>query len=193
MDILDLVKGQLSDGLMEQLSNQIGGSKDQTSNAVNSLLPGLISAVTKQGQGGKNSAIMNMIDADGDGNILDDLQGFITSGNDTNGGSNIINTLFGDKKSQVEQVVSENSGLNQQATSNLMNQLGPIVMNMIGKQKQEQGLDIGGIMNMLQGGGGGQKGGAASMISNLLDQDGDGNPMNDAVGMLGKLFGRKKR
>jgi len=30
-----------------------------------------------------------------------------------------------------------------------------------------------------------------SSIMGLLDQDGDGNPLNDVMGMAGKLFGKK--
>jgi hypothetical protein len=35
-------------------------------------------------------------------------------------------------------------------------------------------------------------GGIMGTVSSLLDQDGDGNPVNDIVGMAGKLFGGNK-
>lgn len=64
------------------------------------------------------------------------------------------------------------------------------------------GLDTGalsGIMDQLGGEGGlGQisqmlnsEEGMMGKISGFLDQDGDGNPMNDIMGMAGKLFGKK--
>ena len=50
------------------------------------------------------------------------------------------------------------------------------------------GLDSGVLSKIVeQIGGEGSLGSFASMI----DQDGDGNPLNDVIGMAGKLFGKK--
>lgn len=74
--------------------------------------------------------------------------------------------------------------------------LAPVVMGALGKQKQESGLDVGALAQML----GGQQ---SQMQSNplmaaataLLDADGDGSVIDDLAekaggSLLGGLFGR---
>ncbi|WP_438731200.1 hypothetical protein ACR9YC_05995 [Parasphingorhabdus sp. DH2-15] len=68
---------------------------------------------------------------------------------------------------------SEKTGLDSGALSGIMDQLGG-----------EGGL--GQISEML-----GSDEGIMGKISGFLDQDGDGNPLNDVMGMAGKFFGKK--
>ena len=143
---------------------------------------------------------MSLLDKDGDGDIMDDLQGYIGGGNDTNGGSGIIQQLLGGKKDVVEQAISENSGLSQGSTSNLLTQIAPMVMSVLSKQGKAAGdtpgLDIGSVLGLLgQAGGGKGGGGGLGMITSLLDKDGDGDIKGEAMDigkkLLGGFFGRK--
>ena len=71
-------------------------------------------------------------------------------------------------------------------------------MGYLGKQKQSQGLDASGIVNILMGArnqasnDSGMGGMAISMLNNFLDKDGDGSALDDIGGMLGNMFGGKK-
>lgn len=167
MDILSLIQSQLSGETLEMLSQQIGGNSAQTQAAIQMALPVLLQAI------GKNTAskdgvmsFASALDKDHDGSILDDLVGFITSGNDTNGGSGILKHLFGQKRKAVEGAISQNSGLSSTATANLMTQLAPIVMGLLGKQKQQGGLDISNIATLVmnQFSGAKQKGGSPLLV-----------------------------
>lgn len=193
MDILGMLKGQLGEAVISQLSGAIGGSKEQTSAGVDAALPTILGALSRgaQTEGGQ-SALMSFLDKDGDGDIMDDLQGYIGGGNDTNGGSSIIEQFLGGKKDTVNAAISQNSGLNQEASSNLMTQLAPMVMNMLGKGGKGQGggLDISSVLGLLQNQGEAtKKGGNLGFVANLLDQDGDGSIADDAMDMGKKLLG----
>lgn len=198
MDILGMLKGQLGEAAISQLSSVIGGSKEQTSAGVEAALPTLLGALSRgsQTEGGQN-ALMSFLDKDGDGDIMDDLQAYIGGGNDTHGGSSIIEQFLGGKKDVVNTAISQNSGLNQEASSNLMTQLAPMVMSMLGKAKKEGGgMDIGSLLGLLQNQGEStKKGGNLGFVANLLDQDGDGSIADDAMDigkkLLGGFFGRK--
>lgn len=194
MDILELVKGQLNNpAILEQLSGQIGGSKEQTSVGIESALPTIIGALSRGSQSAQGqNALLSFLDKDGDEDIMDDLQGYIGGGNDTNGGSDIINQFLGNKKHHVEQAISKNSGLSQGSASNLLTQLAPMVMNVLkgGGQQQSGGFDISSILGLLQNGGQQtQKDGNLGFVANLLDQDGDGDITDDALNIGKKLFG----
>lgn len=202
-NILDLVQSQLSGDVLEQLAKQIGGGTAETQTAIQSAIPAMLQAMTKNAASKEGAAsLASALDKDHDGSILNDLMGFVTSGNDTNGGAGILNHLFGQKKSTVETAISQNSGLNNNATANLMTQLAPIVMGFLGQQKKQGGLDVGGIaslvMNQLSGAKKQQKGSgnaALDMITGMLDKEGDGvadDLMDIGKGLLGNLFGGKK-
>ncbi len=200
-NILDLLQGQLSGPVIEQLSKQIGGGTAETQSAIQSAIPTLLKALTNNASTTEGaSSLADALDKDHDGSILNDLMGFVTSGNDTNGGSGILKHLFGDKRGNVEQVISQQSGLDNGATSNLMTQLAPIVMGFLGQQKQQGGLDVGGIaslvMNQFTGARQQSKtqNSQIDLITSFLDKDGDGSIVNEALdigkGLLGNLFKR---
>jgi len=71
----------------------------------------------------------------------------------------------------------------------------PLVMGALGQQQQQQGFDINDLSAFL---GNQQQAGQQSnpdmmsMLNNLLDMDQDGSAVNDVLGMVGKLFGKKK-
>jgi hypothetical protein len=201
-NILDLVQSQISGDVLEQLAKQIGGGTAETQTAIQSAIPAMLQAMTKNAasQDGASS-LASALDKDHDGSILNDLMGFVTSGNDTNGGAGILNHLFGQKKSTVETAISQNSGLNSNATANLMTQLAPIVMGFLGQQKKKGDLDVSSIatlvMNQLSGAKKQQGGGnsALDMITSLIDKDGDGitdDLMDMGKGLLGNLFRGKR-
>lgn len=187
-----MLKGQLGEAAISQLSNVIGGSKEQTSAGVEAALPTLLGALSRgtQSEGGQN-ALMSFLDKDGDGDIMDDLQGYIGGGNDTHGGSSIIEQFLGGKKDVVNTAISQNSGLNQEASSSLMTQLAPMVMSMLGKAKKEGGgMDMSSLLGLLQNQGEStKKGGNLGFVANLLDQDGDGSIADDAMDLGKKLLG----
>jgi hypothetical protein len=201
-NILDLVQSQLSGEVLKKLANQIGGGTVETQAAIQDAVPAMLQAMTKNADSEEGAAsLTSALEKDHDGGILNDLTGFVTSGNDTNGGASILNHLFGQKKSMVETAISQNTGLDNTATSNLMTQLAPIVMGFLGQQKKEGSLDVGGIatlvMNQLSGAKKQQGGGNATldMITGLLDKKGDGvadDLMDIGKGLLGNFFGGKK-
>ena len=86
---------------------------------------------------------------------------------------------------------------------NLLQMAAPVVMAYLGKQKQQQNVTDGnGIGDLLGGllGGGAQK--EQSLITKILDANGDGSVIDDLIGMasgskkggiggmLGGLFGK---
>lgn len=200
-NILDLVQSQLSGDVLEQLAKQIGGGTAETQTAIQSAIPAMLQAMTKNSASEEGAAsLANALEKDHDGSILNDLMGFVTQGNDTNGGSSILSHLFGQKKPVVETAISQNSGLDSNATSNLMTQLAPIVMGFLGQEKKSGGFDMSSIaslvMSQLSGAKEQQKGGnsALDMITSLLDKEGDGisdNLMDIGKGLIGNFFGKK--
>lgn len=199
-NLIDLLQSQLSDGLIDQLSKQIGAPQQQTRTAADSILSSLIGGLAKNAQQpGGADALANALDNDHDGSLLDNLNDLIGGGQAANinpraaNGEGILKHVLGGKKGNVMDMVSQISGLGQGQAGNLMSMLAPIVMGMLGKQKQQSGLDSGGIANILAGALGAQKqrgGLATTLITNLLDRDGDGSAVDDVAKIGMNIFSK---
>ena len=199
-NLIDLLQSQLSDGLIDQLSKQIGAPQQQTRTAADSILSSLIGGLAKNAQQpGGADALANALDNDHDGSLLDNLNDLIAGGQSTNinpraaNGAGILKHVLGGKQGGIMDMVSQISGLGQGQTGNLMSMLAPIVMGMLGKQKQQSGLDAGGIANILAGALGTQKqrgGMATSLITSLLDRDGDGSAVDDVAKIGMNIFSK---
>lgn len=204
-NLTELLQGQLSDQLIDQLSQQLGGAnREQTALAANGIVSTLLNQVARNASSPEGaSSLANALDRDHDGSVLNDLMGMIGGGaQQTNSralnGEGIINHVLGNRQTNVIDLISQMSGLEKGQTGNLMTTLAPIVMGMLGKQKREQGLDIGGLTSLLTGelNQTRQSGNPTmDLITKFLDADGDGDIKDDVANMgmkfLGNLF--KKR
>ncbi|MEO0340285.1 MAG: DUF937 domain-containing protein [Bacteroidota bacterium] len=209
--LMDLLQSQLGNqDFIGQLTKQIGGDNPvQTQAAIPGIVSTLMSAMAKNASTpeGANS-LANALDRDHDGSILDDAMGML-SGQTQSGnakmlnGAGILSHLLGGKQNGAIQMISQMSGLDQGKTGNLMTMLAPILMGALGKTKKQNGLDAGGILNLLTGSLSTQRKQSGTvgnqsldMISAFLDQDGDGDVKDDLLKIGGKLLGglfRRKR
>lgn len=206
MDLMDLVQSQISDQMIGQLTEQLGGGvkKEQTAAATTGILGTLMTAMAKNAATPDGAAALNnALERDHDGGILDDVMGMITgqtggAGNRTMNGAGILSHVLGQRQSGAVDMISKMSGMNQNSTSQLMVMLAPMVMGMLGKTKKQNNLDAGGISDLLNGFSKQQKAQnpAMGMIESFLDADGDGSIMDDVAGMgmklLGGLFKRRR-
>ena len=204
MDLMGLLQGQLSEGMLDQLSQQIGGAdKQQTAAAASGIISTLMGGLAKNASSQEGaSALSNALDRDHDGSILDDMMGMLSGNTQPNNssmlnGAGILNHILGNKTNGAVNMISQMSGLDSSKTGNLMSLLAPVVMGALGKTKKEQGLDVSGIASLLSGTMSQQSSQDPTMglITKFLDADGDGSIIDDVAGVgmkfLGGLFGRK--
>ena len=201
-NLIDLIKGQLTDSVMDQISGKLGADRKQTDVATDNILATLIEGLAKNTQDkGGAEGLANALEKDHDGSLLDNLHDLIDGKAEqanprAANGAGILKHILGGNQSGIVDVISGLSGLGAGKTGNLMSMLAPVVLQMLGKQKRQQNLDTGGLANILSGTlnqtrttQGGASGG---LLKTLLDKDGDGSIVDDVAGMvIGKLFGRK--
>ncbi len=189
-NLVEMITSQLGGAVMSQISNQIGANEQQTQSALSSVIPALIGAMAKNSSNQQGAeALSGALDRDHDGSILDNLGGFL--GNASEGpGAGILKHILGGKRGAFEQVVSQNSGLNPQATGGLMEMLAPIIMGQLGKQKRENNLDAGGLSDLLSGANNQvRQNNNMGILGKLIDADGDGDIKDDLLRLGGKFLG----
>ncbi len=192
----DLLGQQQGNETTNQISQMLGANPTVTQTAIQMALPAILGGLAKnaaQPEGAEN--LSNALQEKHDGGILDNLTGYLTGSNtNSDDGIGILGHIFGQKQGAVAQQVSKNSGLDVGQVAQLMITLAPIVMGYLGKQKQQQNLDAGGLSNLL----GEQQQQIQSsgnpltdMISNLIDSDHDGSSMDDIASLAANYMARR--
>jgi hypothetical protein len=191
MNISNLLQGSAGQELVSGMVSQLGIDNQQAQTAISAAVPILLSALNRNANQGDAHNISQALERDHDGSILDNLSGFLNGGNFSDG-MNILGHVLGNKQPQVENAIGKTSGLDSSQITQILAMLAPVVMGYLGKQKKQQGLDAGGLSGLL----GGMVSGASqnnqremSTIERLLDQDGDGSAIDDAMDLGSKLLG----
>jgi hypothetical protein len=201
MDITDLLQGPMKDIIINQIGQQFGlGDKGQANTAVDGILATLLNGVannasTPEGETG----LMNALEKDHDGSILNDLGGFLSgmvqpSNPKTANGEGILNHILGEKKGNAAESISKASGIDTASIMKMMATLAPVVLGMLGKAKaQPQVQQGGGLLDFIKGATQtvNQQPTTQSIFSKLLDKDGDGSMMDDIAEMgMKSIFGK---
>ncbi len=198
MDLMNLLQGQISDNLIDQLSNQIGGAdKEKTAAATTGIMTTLMGALAKNAQSPEGAqSLNNALERDHDGSILDDVMGMLSGNAQANNpkmlnGAGIINHILGDRQSGAVNMISQMSGLDSNKTGSLMTMLAPVLMGALGQTKRQQGLDMNGIASLLSGTVQNQKSQNPTMdlVTRFLDSDGDGSIVDDVASIGFKFLG----
>ncbi len=202
MDLMQLLQSQLSGPALQQISQQIGASEEQTAIASNGIFAALLGGLANNTTSSDGiSSLVSALDKDHDGSIMDDLAGYVGgmlsgSASPALNGSGILGHILGSKQEQVAQHVSQSSGLDLSQIMKLMPILAPIVMGAIGKMRNNanggQGMGLSDLASILMGSAqSAQQGGFGDLIGNVLGGvlGNSGPTPQSGGGLLGKIFG----
>ncbi|MCO4818207.1 MAG: DUF937 domain-containing protein [Bacteroidetes bacterium] len=190
---------QLGNGGIESMANKIGANSQQTSSALEGIVPTLLGAMSNNSQSKSGaSGLLGALDRDHDGSILDDVSGFI--GNSDNGpGEGILKHVLGGNRNTVENGLSAKTGLNTSQVGQLLKIAAPLIMGYLGKQKKQQGsgFDLGSIAGLLGGmsntsdkSTGLDLGDILQVVGGLSGGNSGAQRSGGIGGLLGKLFGK---
>ena len=194
--LLDLLNSPMGKTIISGVSGSTGQSESATGNVLSMALPVLMGAMKKNVQTPEGAAgLMGALSGKHDGSILDNLGGLFQGGVDKNveqDGAGILGHLLGGNQANVENALSSKSGMDAGAVAQILKVAAPILMGVLGKQSKQNNVSDAGGMNALLGGMlGGQPKENQSLISSLLDADGDGSILDDVAGMVLGGSGKK--
>ena len=167
---------------------------NEASSPVKTAIPTILAGMTRNAQSKEGAESLNRaIESKHDGSLLEDLSGMLQGNTQElqKDGDGILGHIFGNKRSVVEQNISQKTGVSNDKIGPLLSTLAPIVMAYLGKEKKQSNAGAGDLNSLLSGLIGGSQnsksgGGIMNMISGVLDKDGDGDVMDDLVNMFGK-------
>lgn len=196
--ILDLLNSDLGKSIVNGVSNQTNQPANKTQDVLTMALPVLMAAMkrnasTPQGAEGLLGALNS---GKHDGSILDNLGGLFSGGVDANvldDGGKILGHVLGGKQQNVQNAISQKSGIDAGSIAQILKVAAPILMGVLGNKAKQQNVNSASGLEGLLGGllSGSSAKNEQSFLESILDADGDGSIIDDVAGMV--LGGNKKK
>ncbi len=198
MDILNQAGG------IGAIARELGVDEGTAATGAAALLPAILGGFKGQAQAQPEGlgGLIGMLGGMGGGGLLASVLGAGPSNVDA--GNSVLGQIFGSK--DVSRTVAADASAKTGISGDLLKKMLPLIAMAVagymanqagGAQAapaQDSGGGLGGMLGNVLGGmiGGGQQaapqsGGVMGGLSSLLDMDRDGNPLNDIIGMAGKL------
>ncbi|MBT8235503.1 MAG: DUF937 domain-containing protein [Bacteroidia bacterium] len=195
--LLDLLNSPTGKQLISGVAGQTGQPESKTGDVLSMAMPLLLGAMKKNASTPEGAAgLMNALSSKHDGGILDDLGGLFGGGVDSSvmdDGAGILGHVLGKKQANVENALSQRSGVDTGSIGNILKIAAPLVMGYLGKQQRQSNVsDASGLSSMLGNMLGGEPKQKQSLIETLLDKDGDGSVIDDVAEMVMNSGGKKK-
>lgn len=181
------------------IARQLGISEQDASKGAAALLPAILGGFKKQAQTQPNgiAGLAGVLGQLGGENLLADVLGGQPN---VDRGNNVLGQIFGSK--DVSRAVAQNAagqtGLDAGILKKMLPMLAMLAAGYLSKQRGSLGQAAqtagkGGLGGMLgqalgQRSQAGSTGSGGSGLVSMLDLDGDGNPLDDIIGMAGKMF-----
>jgi hypothetical protein len=185
-NILKSILSRIDDDSLQTISRQVNASPNQAKSALASAIPILMNALAKNSNSPEGaSALQNAIARDHDGSVLNNLDSLLNNPASANG-SGILKHVLGNKRQNVEQYISNDTGINSASAGKILEMAAPIVMGFLGKKSGGSGA-VDNLLNSYLKTEKKQAPQSQNVINQLLDRDNDGNVMDD-IAELGMSF-----
>lgn len=195
MDLMQMLTSGLSGSdVFSQLGEKVDADPQKVEQIAGIGIPTLLEAMNRNAQTPEGAASLSKALDDHKNDDVQNVVGFFDKV-DSQDGSKILDHLLGGKKDNVASSLSKKTGMDTQKVLGLLALLAPLVLSSMAKKKQEEGVeDVRKIPEMTSEVTKNlkkdtQAGGLMGMIGSLLDQDGDGDFMDD----IGKFTGLFKK
>jgi len=193
MDVLGQAGG------IESLARELGVGREQATAGAAALIPAILGGFKKRAQsepaGLENLA--GMLGGLGGGGLMDEV--LSPRPTDVAPGNDILGQIFGSK--DISRTVAQNASARTGLDPAVLKRMLPIVAMLVAgyMARSNRGAAAGsprdgGLGDVAGGAPRGGRGdatpGGAGGLASMLDLDGDGNPLDDILGMAGKFFRR---
>lgn len=192
MNMLDMLQ---QSGGIGTMAKELGINESVAEAGAAALLPAILGGFKKttQAQPSGLDGLGGLLGQLGGGGLLDSVLG--TQPTPVEKGNEVLGQIFGSK--EVSRTVAAGAEQQTGISSDLLKKMLPVVAMMVTGYMAKQSGDsagsagngggLGGLIGGLLGGGNKASSGGLGGLASMLDLNGDGNPLDDIIGMAGKL------
>lgn len=186
-------------GGIESMAKDLGIPPAMAKQGAEALLPAILGGFKKQAQGGGGveglGGLLGQLGQLGGGGLLDAVLGSQPTPVDK--GNDVLGQIFGTK--EVSRSVAGDAAARTGIDAGTLKKMLPILAMLVAGYMSKQGGSEGGngglggmlgnVLGGALGGGAAPSAGGLGGLGKLIDLNGDGNPLDDILGGLGKLRG----
>ena len=191
-------------GGLQSIAQELGVSENQAASGAAALIPAILGGFKKQAQSQPTGleGLGGLLGKLGGGGLLDNV--LAPQPTDVNRGNDVLGQIFGSKdvSRAVAQNASAQSGLDPSMLKKMLPMLAMLVTGYMAKQgagaeaqPSPASGGLGGLGDLLGGLLGGRSAGTGNALqgasspglASMLDLNGDGNPLDDIMRMVGKM------
>jgi hypothetical protein len=194
MDLTGILK---QSGAIGAIAQQLGVNEQMAEMGAAALLPSILGGFKKttQAQPSGIEGLGGLLGQLGGGGLFDSVVS--PEPTPVEQGNDILGQIFGSK--DVSRTVAGHAATQTGIDPSLLKKMLPILAMLVagymakqsgaGEQSSEASGGLGGLLGGLLGGGGqAASAGGAGGLAGMLDMNGDGNPLDDIIGMAGKMM-----
>ena len=189
--ITQIITQQLSGSASRAIAQKFGISETTANTAIQMAIPLILAALARNASQPQEAQNLHQaIATDHDGSIFNNLMGYLGNPQSANG-TGILGHVFGSQQPAIENNLAQATGMDQSSAAGLLATVAPLVMGSLGQAQQQNGLDASGLSNLLnsqQDQAQANAPDAMGMLSSMLDQNKDGNTMDDLSRMAANFF-----
>ncbi len=179
-------------GGLQSMARELGVSEGQAASGAEALVPAILGGFKRQAQSQPMGleGLGGLLGQLGGGDLLDDV--LAPRPTNVSRGNDVLGQIFGTKdvSRAVAQTAASQSGLEPSLLKKMLPMLAMLVTGYMAKQQGSSapapsapaGGGLGGLLGSLLGG----KSGGGSGLASMLDLNGDGNPLDDILRLVGK-------
>jgi hypothetical protein len=182
-------------GGIQSMARELGVSEAQAKAGADAMLPAILGGFKKQAQAQDSGlqGLVNMVGGLGGGGLLDAV--LAPNPTDVSQGNDVLGQIFGSK--DVSRTVAQNAasqtGLDPGLLKKMLPMLAMLVTGFMAKQgtaatMPQAGGGLGDVLGGLMGGAQTPGRAGTGSLASMLDLDGDGNPLDDIIGMAGRFL-----
>lgn len=184
-------------GGLQSMARELGISETEAATGAAALTPAIMGGFKKQAQThpGGIEGLGGLLGKLGGGGLLENV--LSPQRTDVSQGNNVLGQIFGSK--DVSRTVADDAatktGLDPSVLKKMLPILAMLVAGYMAKQRSaagpgvpmESGGGLGGVLGGMLGGGGMRGAGGGGGLASMLDMNGNGNPLDDILGMAGRM------
>ena len=178
MDLVDVLNEM---GGLESLQREFGVSKAQANAAAGALLPAILGGFKKQAHApsGGLDDLVGMLNGLGGGGLLDEV--LRPQPTNVQAGNDVLGEIFGSR--EVSRSVAQHASVQTGLETSLLKRMLPVVAMMAAGYLSRQGPAPAGGRQAVRASAEAHHG-----LADLLDLNGDGNPLDDVLNIAGSLL-----
>lgn len=182
-DIIETFFKSMGTAGVSEVAKKVGGKNTAVRAALRTAIPLLLAGMLKNATTTKGAKdLTDALKEDHDGSILDDVSKLGKA--EEIDGQKILKHVFGDQLPTASKAVEIANDLDRQQVQQLLTIAAPLLMGYLGKKVQEDHLSADTIQDALKPTDEKQQSALSSIVTKLLDKDGDGQIVDDLLGFI---------